>query len=448
MSNSRNFTTMIPESIVAALEHDAQTQEHWAVRGALLWKHRRLLARVTAIAFVVSLSLAFLIPKRYKSSGSIMPPDQQSGSGAMMLAALARSSSLGGLGTLASGLLGSHTSTALFINLLHSGTVSGHLIDRFQLQHLYGNRYRVDTAKRLARRTTITEDKKSGVITVEVEDHDPVRARDMAQAYLDELNKLVTQTSTSSAHRERVFIERRLHAVTADLERAQLALSEFSSKNSTIDIKEQTHAMVDAGARVQGELLVAQSGLESLRQIYGDGNVRVHETEARIASLQRELEKMTGSSAPLVPIAASGNGAKSDVEDKGQLYPPLRQLPRLAVPYADLYRQVRVQETVYELLTQQYEMARIDEAKDIPVVSVIDTPGVAEKKSFPPRLLLTLALTFLVFAATAALILIRDYWSKIDPDNPGKMLVAEVLLAVRQGIRSVTRRTVREVSKL
>jgi uncharacterized protein involved in exopolysaccharide biosynthesis len=448
MSNSRNFTTMIPESIVAALEHDAQTPEHWAVRGALLWKHRRLLARVTAIAFVVSLSLAFLIPKRYKSSGSIMPPDQQSGSGAMMLAALARSSSLGGLGTLASGLLGSHTSTALFINLLHSATVSGHLIDRFQLQHLYRNRYRVDTAKHLARLTTITEDKKSGVITVEVEDEDPVRARDLAQAYLDELNKLVTQTSTSSAHLERVFIERRLHAVTADLERAQLALSEFSSKNSTIDIKEQTHAMVDAGARVQGELLVAQSGLESLRQIYGDGNVRVHETEARVASLQHDLEKMTGSSAPLIPGAAGGDGGKSDVENKGELYPPLRQLPRLAVPYADLYRQVRVEETVYELLTQQYEMARIDEAKDVPVVSVIDTPGIPEKKSFPPRLLLTLALTFLAVAATAGLILIRDHWSKIDPDNPGKVLLTEVLLAVRQGARSITPHQVKEVSKL
>jgi capsule polysaccharide export protein KpsE/RkpR len=199
---------------------------------------------------------------------------------------------------------------------------------------------------------------------------------------------------------------------------------------------------------VQGELLVAQSGLESLRQIYGDSNVRVHETEARVASLQHDREKMTGSSAPIAPGAGSGDGAKSDVEDKGELYPPLRQLPRLAVPYADLYRQVRVEETVYELLTQQYEMARIDEAKDVPVVSVIDTPGIPEKKSFPPRLLLTLALTFLVFAATAALILIRDHWSKIDPDNPGKMLLAEVLLAVRQGARSITPQRVKEVSKL
>jgi capsule polysaccharide export protein KpsE/RkpR len=427
---------MIPASIVTALERDEQTPEHWAVRASLLWKHRRLLARVTMIAFLVSLSLAFLIPKRYKSSGSIMPPDQQS-SGAMMLAALAHSSSLGSLGSLASGLLGTHTSTALFINLLHSGTVSGHLIDRFQLQHLYRKRYRVDTAKHLARLTTVTEDKKSGVITVEVEDEDPVRARDMAQAYLDELNKLVTQTSASSAHQERVFIEGRLHSVAADLERAQLELSEFSSKNSTIDIKEQTHAMVDAGARLQAEMLVAQSGLESLRQIYGDGNVRVRESEARIASLQHDLEQMTGSSAPLVPGAVGGSAAKTDAEDKGELYPPLRQLPRLAVPYADLYRRVRVQETVYELLTQQYEMARVEEAKDVPVVSVIDTPGIPEKKSFPPRLLLTLALTFLVFAATAALILIRDYWSKVDNDDPGKMFASEVLLAVRRRTRSI-----------
>lgn len=438
MSNPRSFTTMIPASIVAALEHDAP--EHWAVRAAVLWKHRRLLVRVTAMAFLVSLSLAFIIPKRYKSGGSIMPPDQQS-SGALMLAALAsRSPSLGGLGSLAGGLLGAHTTTALYVNLLHSGTISGHLIERFQLQHLYRKRYLADTAKLLARRTTITEDKKSGVITVEVEDRDPVRARDLAQAYLDELNTLVTKTSISSAHRERVFIEGRLHSVAANLERAQLDLSEFSSRNSTIDIKEQTHAMVDAGARVQGELLVAQSGLESLRQIYGDGNVRVHETEARIASLQRELEKLTGSSAPLIPEAAIGSGGKSDGEDKGELYPPLRQLPRLAVPYADLYRRVRVQETVYELLTQQYEMARIDEAKDVPVVSVIDSPGVPEKKSFPPRLLLTVALTFLVFAATAGWILLRDYWSKIDPGNPGKVLMAEVLLAVRTRTRAMVAR--------
>lgn len=431
---------MIHNSLLAALEksEEVQTaQQHWAIRAMLLWKHRRRLARVTAISLLVSLVIAFSIPKRYKSITSIMPPDQQN-SGAMMLAALAsHSASLGGLGSLAGSLLGGHTTTELFIDMLHSATVSGHLIDRFNLQHVYHNRYRIDTAKHLAHSTSVTENKKSGVITIAVQDESPVRARNLAQGYLDELNKLVMRTNTSAAHRERVFIEQRLRTAQTNLEHAQLALSEFSSRNSTIDIKEQTHAMVDAGARVQAELLVEQSGLQSLRQIYGDGNVRVRETEARIASLRGELEKMTGSSAPLIPKAADEASVASDANDKGELYPPLRQLPRLAVPYADLYRQVRIDETVYELLTQQYELARIEEAKDVPVVSVIDPPGIPEKKSFPPRLLLTLVLTFLSFSATVALILMRDHWSELEPSDPRKMLAAEVIPVLRRRRRAI-----------
>jgi uncharacterized protein involved in exopolysaccharide biosynthesis len=410
-----------------------------AARTTLLWQHRRMLARVTAIAFVIGLGLAITTPKRYKAVTSIMPPDQQ-GSGALLLSALAgRSGSggLGGLGSLAGSLFSGHPSTALYEDLLKSETVGGHLIDRFHLQKVYHSRYRFSTIKHLANLTTVTDDKKSGVITISVEDTDPVRARDLAQGYLDELNSLLTRTSTSSAHQERIFIENRLHSVRDDLEQAQLALSEFASKNSTIDIKEQTRGLVDAGARVQGELLVEQSGLQSLRQIYGDGNVRVRETEARIASLQGDLQKMTGSSAPLASSDATDDHATPDADDKGVLSPPLRQLPRLAVPYADLYRRVRVEETVFELLTQQYEMARIEEAKDVPVVAVIDPPGVPEKKSFPPRILITLLLTFLSFAAASALILVREHWSRVDPDDPRKKLATEVFAVLRNRLRPV-----------
>lgn len=413
-------------------------QPEWASRALLLWRRRRLLGQLTAISLLVSLGISFAIPKEYKSSTSIMPPDQQ-GSGAMLLAALSsHAGGLGALGGLAGGLLGGHTSTALFIDMLHSASVSDHLIDRFDLQNVYHKRYRIDTAKHLARCTKITEDKKSGVITIVVEDTDRVRARDLAQGYLDELNNLVLRTNTSSAHRERVFVEQRLQKVQADLEKAQLELSEFSSKNSTIDIKEQTRAMVDAGARVQAELLIEQSGLQSLRQIYGDGNVRVRETEARIASLKGDLAKMTGSSAPLAAGVQDVNATDSgDTDKQGELYPPLRQLPRLAVPYADLYRNVRVQETLYELLTQQYEMARIDEAKDIPAVSVIDAPGIAERKSFPPRLLLSLLLTSLSFAFASAVILFRSHWSQVDQSDPRKALAAEVLPVLRRPIHSI-----------
>lgn len=399
---------------------------NWVVNTALLWEHRRTLARAAGIALVAGLIIAFTIPKRYTSSGRIMPPDNSGSSMAIFAALAGRSSSeLGGLSNLAGSLLGGRNTSALFVDLLRSGTVSGDLIDKFHLQKVWHKKYRIDTAKYLARHTTIVDDKRSGVITVEVEDTDPRRARDLAQGYLDELNLLVTRTNTSSAHQERVFIERRLAGVQVDLEHAQQALSEFSSTHTTIDIPDQTRAMVDAAARLQAEQIAAKSEVDSLRQIYGDTNVRVRAAQARVAELQHELVKMSGTSAP-IPDMTSGTGGAGADGANDELYPPLRQLPRLAVPYADLYRPLRVQEAVYELLTQQYEVARIEEARDVPVVSVIDTPGIPEKKSFPPRLLVALLFTLFAVAATAAFILFRQRWRMVSETDPRKLLAREI----------------------
>ena len=433
---------MTPNSSHTVSQQDELSQSpaepRWLVHSRLLWNRRRMLVRFTTISLLISLGISFAIPKQYKSSTSIMPPDEP-GSSAMLLAALtAHLGSLGTLGGLAGGLPGGHSNSELFIFLLRSGTVSSDLIDRFNLQQVYRNRYRVDTAKHLARVTRITEDKKSGAITIEVADTDRERARELAQGYLDELNQLVMRTTTSAAHRERVFIEQRLHSVQADLEDAEMRLSQFSSNNTAIDIKEQTRATVDAGAKVQAELMVEQSGLESLRQIYGDGNMRVRESEARIASLQSQLVRMTGSSAPAAGEGLRDTAMKSgDSGDKAQLYPPLRQLPRLGVPYADLSRRVRVQEAVFELLTQQYETARIEEAKDVPAVNVIDPPALPEKKFFPPRLLLTLLLTCFSFACVSSLILARHYWSMMTLDDPRKNFFGEVLLVLRRRFYSI-----------
>jgi capsule polysaccharide export protein KpsE/RkpR len=392
--------------------------ENWVVNARLLWEQRGLLARTAVIAFAVSLGIAFAIPKQYTASTSIMPPDEGGGGGALLAALSGRASgSLGGLGSLAGSLLGTHSTSSLFVDLLHSGTVSGHLIDRFDLMRVYHKRYKVDAGKYLARHTTIVDDKKTGVVTITVVDHDPRRARDLAQAYLDELNQIVARTATSSARQERLFLERRLASVQGDLERAQLELSDFSSTHATVDIKEQTRAMVDAAAKVQGQLIASQAELGSLRQVYGDGNVRVRAAQSSVDLLQGELQKLSGTDARLAPGGA-GNPT--------QLYPPLRQLPRLAVPYADLYRRVKVQETVYELLTQEYELARIQEAKDIPAVQVIDAPGIPEKKSFPPRLIVALGLTFLCELAAAALLLMQKSWNGMSEGDPRKVLLRDM----------------------
>jgi capsule polysaccharide export protein KpsE/RkpR len=441
MAAEREQIALEPELEDApAIRIDEIPAPNWVTNVAVLWDRRLTLIRVAAIALGLSLIIAFVIPKRYESTARIMPPEN-SNSGTAMLAALAGRSlgGLDGLGTLAASFLGAHGNSALFVDLLRSGTVTGNLIDRFDLQKAYRKRYRVDTAKYLARHTSIADDKKSGVITLTVTDTDPRRARDLAQGYLDELNMLVNRTSTSSAHRERMFIERRLDAVKNDLGNAQQAFSNFSSTHSTVDIREQTRAMVDAGAKIEGELVATQGELDSLRQIYGDSNIRVRSAEARIADLKRVLAKMSGTSAQLPSSGETAESSASATGTTDELYPPLRQLPRLAVPYADLYRTVKVQETVFELLTQQYEIARIQEAKDIPVVSVIDSPGIPEKKSFPPRLLLAMLLTLLAIGVTAGGMLFEFRWVRVDPSDPRRQLAAEILNDLRAGMRRIGR---------
>ncbi len=348
----------------------------------------------------------------------------------MLAALVGRGQAAGGLSSLAGNLFGGRSNGALFIDLLHSGTISGHMIDRFQLQHVYSKRYVEDTAKKLARKTSISEDAKSGVITIAVEDSERGRARDMAQAYVDELNALVAKVNTSSARREREFIEQRLQAVGIELQQAQLEMSQFSTKNAAIDIKEQTRAMVDADAKIQGQLIASESELDSLEQIYGDQNARVRAAEARVGVLRRELTRESeGGTAP-----SSGQTGDSNLP-----YPALRQLPSLAVPWANLYRRVRIEETVYEMLSAEYETARIEEAKSIPTVSVIDPAGWPEKKSSPHRLILVVASTLLALAGACLFLLAQRSWLGIDGTDTRKLLAQELVASVSGAFTKLSR---------
>jgi capsule polysaccharide export protein KpsE/RkpR len=397
----------------------------WIANATLFWNHRRTLLRVAGAVFVLSVILVLLLPKEYDSSTRIMPPESGGNSAAMLAALLGKGSSVGsssGLASLAGSLLGAKNNGALFIALLHSGTISGHLIDRFNLQHVYHKRYRETTAKRLAHLTKITEDTKSGVITITVTDEKRERARDLAQAYLDELNSLVSRVNTSSAHREREFIEQRLSTVQAELQRAQIELSNYSSINTTIDIKEQTRATVDAGAKLEGQLIASESELDSLRQIYGDQNVRVRAAQARNSLLRSELQRANGQSAQQPGEIA---------DDETHPYPALRQLPRLAVQWANLYRNVRIHETVFDLLSEEYETARIEEVKSIPTVSVIDSPGLPERKSGPHRVLIVLAATVISIILTALFLLIKRFWLAIDQLDSRRVLAADIQAALR-----------------
>jgi capsule polysaccharide export protein KpsE/RkpR len=372
---------------------------------------------VAVIGLLLSTGLAFLIPKQYESTTRIMPPE--SGLSTAMMAALSGRVMPANLGALAGSLFGIRSSSTIFVNLLQSRAVTERIVDRFDLQKVYWSRYKQDAIKKLRKRTEVTEDRKTGVISVVVTDTDRQRARDMAQAYLDELNSLVARVNTSAAGRERQFIEQRLVSVKADLDDAQRQLSLFSSKNATLDVKEQTHAMVEATAKLEGELIVARSELSSLEQIYGPDNVRVRAARARIGQLDREMKLATGSGSPADPLADTP-------------YPPLRSMPALGMQWADLYRRVKLRETVFDLLTQEYELARIEEAKSIPTVSVIDSPSWPERKSFPPRLIIMVIGTALSAIGAFSVAVRKAEWRAVPAEDPRKLLLQSMIYELKQ----------------
>src|SRR6266566_2187386 len=272
------------------------SREWQAERLRLLWGRRQFFFRAGAVGLLVSTLVAFLIPKSYTSTAQLMPPDPQSTSGMAMMAAMAAKAG-GGLAGVAGDLLGLKSSGALFIGVLRSQTSQDRLIEQFDLRKVYGKRLIVDARTKLDENTSISEDRKSGIITISVTDQSPQRAAAMASAYVDQLNSLASELSTSSAHRERVFLEERLKVAKQDLDDASNQLAQFSSKNNTLDIQQEGKAMLDAAGTIAGEMIAAQSQLEGLRQIYTDNNSRVRSLNARVAELRKQLEKLGGTSA-------------------------------------------------------------------------------------------------------------------------------------------------------
>lgn len=389
----------------------------------LLWQQRRFLAQTAVWGLVLSTMLAFMIPKRYQSTTRLMPPEAPSGSAAIAALGSGRGGGLG-LTSVAGDLLGAKSAGALFVDILGGRTVQDRLIDRFDLRKVYHRRYWHDTRKDLAKFTTTSEDRKSGVITITVTDRDPRRAAQLAQAYVEELDRLVAQVSTSSARRERIFIEQRLQRVKQELDAASRQFSQYASQNTAIDITTQAKATVEAAAKLEGELIAAQSELEALQQVYTRNNVRVRSSQARVNELRAQLHKIGGETsdafaAPVRETAAS------------QEFPSIRQLPLLGVKWADLYRQSKIQETVYELLTQQYELAKIEEAKEIPVVKVLDAANVPEKRSFPPSRVVMGILGMVISSGLACCcILGRGRWQDVNPEAPYKIFAHEVFIGI------------------
>jgi len=407
----------------------------------LLWRERRLLWSVAWKTALLAVVVSLLLPKHFLATTRVVP-GESSGSGMMSVLGKLAGGGGGAAGGLASGLdavglLGMKTPGAFYVDVLKSRTVSDRIIDRFDLRHRYWKtgkwfpRSYYVTRKKLASFTDVSEDKKSGVITIDVVDYDPRMAAQIANAYVEELNHLAADLNTSDAHRERVFLESRLKQAKQDLDEASMALSKFSSSNTFMDPGNQGKAMMDAAAKLEGEIIATQAELRDREQIYAPDNVRVRSLRARLSELQGQLTKMTGKSAS-VDDTTSTDTTGTSTGDSSMPFPSMKKLPLLGYRYADYYRQAKIQEALYEFLTQQYEMARVQEAKELPTVRIMDVAIPPERKNGPIRsLIVSLSIIGGLILATLW-IFGRESWERLPEEDQRRMLFAEVKDAFRR----------------
>jgi len=379
-----------------------------------VWRERRFVAKAFAIGLLVAAIISLLIPPKYESTTRIMPPEKQGLAGLAAMLAAAGTDKAGSLvGGMVSDAVGVKSSGALYIGVLKSSTVQNTLVEHFDLRKVYHVRYEKDAREVLSDNTDINEDRKSGIVSITVIDRSQQRAMQMARAYIDALNGLTSELNTSAAHRERLFIEDRLKTVKRELDGASKELSEFSTKNLTLDVKEQGKAMVEGAAELTGELIAAESQLSGLEQIYTANNVRVRSLQARVTQLKNKLSELRGTQADATdPNADTG----------GDFGISIAKLPALGVSYYDLYRRVKIQETVFEILTKQYELAKVEEAKELPTIKVLDEATLPETKSSPKRRDITLLGGTLAATLAVAYIMIFVRMRTLSISHPLSLL--------------------------
>ncbi|KPF50053.1 lipopolysaccharide biosynthesis protein [beta proteobacterium AAP51] len=333
----------------------------------------RLLMGGAFVAAAAAAAISFAIPPVYTARTLFLPPQQQQSVAASALA------SLGALGGLAGAAAGLKTPADQYVALLQSATVQDRLIRDFKLLEVYGNELQVDARRELASNVRIAIGKKDGLIAVEVDDRSPQRAADLANRHVDELRRLTSQLALTEAQERRQFFEQQLAQTRDRLTKAQIALQ--ASGFNPGALRAEPRAAAEGYARLQAELTNAEVRLQALRKTLTDNSPEVQRQSSIVSALRVELSRQETS---------SQTGQSSD--------------------YVGKFREFKYQETLFELFSRQYELARLDEAKEGALIQVVDVAAPPERRSWPRRALVVAVTATSAFIGLALIVVGRAVW--------------------------------------
>ncbi|MFZ6016341.1 MAG: GumC family protein [Nitrospirota bacterium] len=337
----------------------------------VLLKRKRLIIGITLGAAIITAIISLIMPPIYRAETKILPPQQSSSSMAPFM------SQFGGAADLGS----AHgvpipipvpvikTPNDLYIRLLKSRPVLDNIIDRFNLMGLYKTESREDARRSIANALKPKDDKKSGIITIWVEDKDPKRAADMANAFVEELKNLNKGLAVTEASQRRLFFEEQLKDVKESLIKAEESLKGFQERTGAIKIDEQARAVIGGIANLRAQIVAREVGLKVMRTYATPHNPDLQRAEEELRGLKIELSK----------LEAKGGGRNPDP------LMPTGRIPGVGTEYVRKLRDFKYNEALYEILLKQFEAAKLDEAKDAAIIQVIEKAIPPEKRAKPKR---------------------------------------------------------------
>jgi tyrosine-protein kinase Etk/Wzc len=368
-----------------SFDEDEDSVDLIAVFRMLLCAKRTILG-ATLGAFLLATGYAFLLPLRYTSTASFIPPSG-SGSGSMATMVAGQLSAMG-----AGELLGAgKTSGELYAGILGSRSIAGELVKRFNLMQEYKVKKESQAEKVLQSNTAVTIDPKSTIITVDVSAKSPQLAHDLAAAYMDALRETNGRLALDQSSQRALFFGQQLAKEKDDLEDAEVELKKTEEESGLIAPSGQTESEIGTIAQTQAQIAVREVQLAALREGYTDQNSNVERLRSEIGDLQGQLA-----------------GLQSGTASKSTATIPTSKVPEVQLEYVRKEREVKYHEALFEMLSRQYEAARLDAARDTPLLQVLDAASYPDSKSSPKRLYYMLGGLFFGFFAGCIWVLVRE----------------------------------------
>jgi len=376
-------------------------------RGSLLtlmrvaFKWHKLVWSTAATIVLLAAAVTLLLPNRYTATVVILPPAQGGSAGAAMMAQL---SSMGGMAAAAGGL-GIKNPNDQQVALLKSRTVEDAMVERFHLQSLYHRKYVSTARKRWERATTIDNGLKDGLIHISVTDREPHRAAELANGWVEEYQRFTATLAITEASQRRLFYERQLSAAHSDLARAEDDMKQTEQRTGVIDVEGQDRSLIASAAILRGQLAAKQIEIRGMREFASEGNPDLQRAQQEAAGMEGQLSAMD---------------ADHD-RTAGDLIAPKGTITAAGLDYARALREVKYRETIQDLLTRQYEGARVDEARQGALVQIVDAAIVPDRPNSMYKLwillaslLLALPLSLLTAAAAEVISILRSSRRRSD----------------------------------